>query len=108
MIRIKRKTVVLCIAIGTTTFFVGCFRSFLVTQSRVSRDASAILDETSDLEFVGSGAFSDELSVPAHGMNRQALPTKLEAARRTSFITVVLTLSPRVITQSETRRQRLT
>lgn len=80
MTRIHRKTAALCIAVGTIAFLIGWFSFLLISKHWTSnRDAFLILDSMSDFTYVGSGVFSNELSVPAHDMNRQRLPTKLQA-----------------------------
>jgi len=80
MTKVNRKTAAFCIAVGTIAFLVGWFSFFLIRkQWRNSRDASAILDSMNDFTYVGEGAFWSELYLPAHGVERQPLPTKLEA-----------------------------
>jgi hypothetical protein len=86
MAKINLKIAALCIAVGTIVILAGWFSFFLVSKHRNnSRDASAILTSLSDFTYVGQGAFSNELSVPAHGMERQPLPKKLEAGHSYIF-----------------------
>lgn len=80
MTKVDSKTAVLCIVVGTITFLAGWFSVHLVNEQRGNHpDASAILESMSDFTFVGEGAFLNDLSIPAHGVERQPLPRKLEA-----------------------------
>lgn len=78
------KSVALCVAIGISAFLAGSFSSFRASDDPAAR-VPGFIDAMSDFEFVGSGVFSDELSVPAHSIESQPLPKKWEAGRAYIF-----------------------
>lgn len=68
-------------------FSIGCYGAFAVNNhvSRSQQKAPKFLNALSDFEFVGSGAYRDQLSVPLHGMEKQDLPVRFEKGRAYIF-----------------------
>jgi len=65
----------------------GCSGAF-ATDNQVSKSQKkvpAFLNAMSDFEFVGSGDYLNELSIPSHGMEKQQLPAKFEKGKAYVF-----------------------
>jgi len=86
MFAINRVNLAGCVAVGLAALLAGSFGLSAASKgSRLVDEAPALINAMSDFEFVGSGPFSDELSVPPHGMKRKLLPTRLEAGHAYIF-----------------------